>query len=254
MDRLPQLFPPLPEFKSGEVWLVGAGPGDPSHLTILALHALRLADCVVYDALVDPRILDLANENAVRRFAGKRGGRPSSKQSDINEALIDFARAGHKVVRLKSGDPFVFGRGGEEVAALANAGIPYRIVPGITSGLAAAALTGIPATTRETNHALILAAGHHAVGEQSNEHWEALARVGQPIILYMPMSNLEKITAALQRGGLKADTPVAVIASVSTPQERILDTCLKDLVSEVKAERIEPPAIVVVGKIAALRR
>lgn len=167
---LPELFSRLPEFKPGEVWLVGAGPGDPAHLTLLALHALRNADCVVYDALVDRRVLDLANGQATLQFAGKRGGKPSARQDDINRSIVAHARAGRKVLRLKGGDPFVFGRGGEEIAALAQFGVPYRIVPGLTSGLAATALAGIPATRRATNHAVILATGHLAVDAGAERH------------------------------------------------------------------------------------
>lgn len=254
MQPLPNSFPPLPEFHPGEVWLVGAGPSDPLLLTILATHALRMADYIVHDALVDTRILDLARPQAVLHFAGKRGGKPSPHQDGINDVLVAVAKTGSRVVRLKGGDPFVFGRGGEEVAALARAGIPFRIVPGITSGLAAAALAGIPATTRETNHAVILATGHLAVDDHSMAHWESLARVGQPIILYMAMSNLAKITLAFKRGGLPDDTPVAIVASASTSTERVVETCLRDAVAAAEVERIEPPAIVVVGNIAALRR
>src|SRR5215469_3956139 len=133
----------FPEFRGGEVWLAGAGPGDPRLLTLLALHALASADEVVYDALVDARVLELAGKGAVLTFAGKRGGRTSSAQRDINGLLIERARAGRRVLRLKGGDPFVFGRGGEEALALAAAAIPFRIIPGVTAGLAATALAGI---------------------------------------------------------------------------------------------------------------
>jgi uroporphyrin-III C-methyltransferase len=254
MFTLPSSFPLFPEFRPGEVWLVGAGPSDPAHLTLLAVHALQKADYVVHDALVDARILDLADDNAVIWFAGKRGGKPSHQQQDINTTLVSLARAGHRVVRLKGGDPFVFGRGGEEVAALADAGVSYRIVPGITSGLAAVSLAGIPATTRETNHAVILATGHLAVDDWSSEHWAALAHTGQPVILYMAIANLAEIANAFQRGGLSGETPVAIIQSASTPNERVLETCLKDAAQAVANAEIEPPAIVVVGKIVALRK
>ena len=174
----------------------------PGLLTLYALHALRTADDIVHDALVDPRILELAGKQAKLIFAGKRGGRPSSEQGDINELLIERARMGRRVLRLKGGDPFVFGRGGEEALALTRAGLRFRIIPGITSGLAAAALAGIPATMRQTNHAVILAAGSRAADGTSIAEWEKLARTGQPIIVYMPMANLAEIMSAFERGGM----------------------------------------------------
>lgn len=239
--------------KPGEVWLVGAGPGDPRLLTVMAIHALREADTVVHDALVDVRILRLAREGAEIHFAGKRGGKPSPHQADINELVVALAQKGRRVVRLKGGDPFVFGRGGEEAKALVRAGIPYRIVPGITSGLAAPALAAIPATTRETNHAVILAAGHHAVDDRAQREWEKLAATGQPIILYMALTQLAEIAAAFKRGGLGEDTAVAVISHATSTDERVLETTLGTVVEDVKANAIAAPAIIVVGANARLR-
>src|SRR5215831_18434359 len=152
----------LPDLQPGAVWLVGAGPGDPGLLSLLAWHGLRQADVVVYDALVDARVLALARAGAALDYAGKRGGRPSPQQPDISLRLIKLARAGKRVLRLKGGDPFVFGRGGEEALALAAAGIPFRIVPGITAGLAGLTAAAIPATLRGINRAIILAAGYGA--------------------------------------------------------------------------------------------
>jgi uroporphyrin-III C-methyltransferase len=156
-------------------------------------------------------------------------------------------------LRLKGGDPFVFGRGGEEARALVRAGIPFRVVPGLTSGLAGAALAGIPATTRETNHAVILAAGHRALDEAAEREWEALARTGQPIILYMAMPHLEAIARAFERGGLSPDTPVTIIASASLEAERVLESRLATAAADARAHAIEPPTIIVVGRIAGLR-
>ena len=141
--KLPDNFPALPDFPAGEVWLAGAGPGDPRLLTVLALHAVASADTIVHDALVDRRILDMADTSAERIFAGKRGGRPSPQQAEINAILVDRAQAGRRVLRLKGGDPFVFGRGLDEAAALTEAGIRFRVIPGITSGLAAAAVSPV---------------------------------------------------------------------------------------------------------------
>ena len=253
MDFPPDIFPQFPDMAPGEVWLVGAGPGDPRLLTVMAIHALRSADTIVHDALVDRRILRLARDGADIRFAGKRGGRPSPQQRDINELIIAEAKKGRRVLRLKGGDPFVFGRGGEEANALVRAGIPFRVVPGLTSGLAAPALAGIPATTRETNHAVILAAGHRAEGDDAARAWEALAATGQPIILYMALAQLEEIAAAFLRGGLSPDTPAAIVSHATSDSERIVDTRLGDLVADAKAHDVEAPAVIVVGTIAALR-
>jgi uroporphyrin-III C-methyltransferase len=217
------------------------------------VHALRSGDVVVHDELIDKRVLDFAAPGASIRSAGKRGGKPSPHQSDINSWLIGLASEGRKVVRLKGGDPFVFGRGGEEAQSLARAGIPFRVVPGITSGLAAAALAGIPATTRETNHAVILATGHRAVDEASTRDWEAMARTGQPIILYMAMSNLAQIADVFLGAGLPAETPVAIIGSATYAQERFLETDLLRAARDACDNGIGAPAIVVVGSVAGLR-
>jgi uroporphyrin-III C-methyltransferase len=247
-------LPDFPEFLPGEVWLAGAGPGDPGLLTLHTLHALRMADDIVHDALVDPRILQLAGNQAKLIFAGKRGGRPSSEQGDINELLIERARMQRRVLRLKGGDPFVFGRGGEEALALARAGLRFRIIPGITSGLAAAALAGIPATMRDINHAVILVAGSRAADGTSIAEWEKLASVGQPIIVYMPMANLPDIMSAFERGGMAHDTPAVVISSSTTSEERIIETSLGMAAADAARQGIGAPAVVIVGAIAAIRQ
>lgn len=253
MNFPPDIFPPFPAMQPGEVWLVGAGPGDPRLLTVMAVHALGQADVVIHDALVDRRILGLARPEATLHHAGKRGGKPSPTQRDINELIIAEARAGRRVLRLKGGDPFVFGRGGEEARALVRAGIRFRVVPGLTAGLAGPALNAIPATTRETNHAIILAAGHRAVDEVAEREWEGLARTGQPIILYMAMPHLSEIAAAFMRGGLGPETPVTIIASASLDSERVLETRLGEAAEAAKVAGIEPPTIIIVGAIASLR-
>ena len=252
MTLFPKTRQSFPEFRPGEVWLIGAGPGDPHHLTMLAYHALQSADVVVYDALVDKRILDFMRPGAETHFVGKRGGKPSAHQRDINDTIIALAKDGRRVARLKGGDPFVFGRGGEEAVALTRANVPFRVVPGVTSGLAAPALAGIPATMRETNHALILATGHCA--DDDRTRWEALAQTGQPLILYMALAKLAEISIALQRGGLSADTPVAIISSAATEEERVLETNLGAAAADAEANGVKPPAIIVIGAIAALRR
>jgi uroporphyrin-III C-methyltransferase len=240
----------VPVLTPGHVWLAGAGPGDPGLLTLDALAGLQQAEVIVYDALVDPRVLALAGPQARLEFAGKRGGKPSATQADISRRLVQLARGGHRVLRLKGGDPFVFGRGGEEAAALAAAGIPFRVIPGVTAGLAALAAAAIPATLRGTNRAVIFAAGH-AVEEDFD--WAPLARAGQPIVLYMVMHNLERIAAALMQAGLAGTTPAAVIAAATTPKERILVSPLDKLAAAAREQKFEPPAIVVIGDIVTAR-
>jgi uroporphyrin-III C-methyltransferase len=242
-----------PEFSPGEVWLVGAGPGDPGLLTLDALTGLIQADVVVHDALVDPRVLDLARKGARLHFAGKRGGKPSIAQEDISARLVEFARRGERVLRLKGGDPFVFGRGGEEILALAQAGVPFRIVPGVTAGLAALASAWIPATLRGVNQAVILATGHDPDDDQSLD-WSALARTGQPIVIYMGLRNIDAVAAALMRSGLPADTPAAVIASATLPQQQVLVSSLERIAAESRAANLAAPALVVIGAIVRTRQ
>jgi len=240
----------VPALMPGNVWLAGAGPGDPGLLTLDALAGLQQADVIVHDALVDERVLALAGPQARLEFAGKRGGKPSATQADISQRLIALARGGRRVLRLKGGDPFVFGRGGEEAAALAAAGVPFRVIPGVTAGLAALAAAAIPATLRGVNRAVIFAAGH---GADEDFDWSPLARAGAPIVLYMVMHNLERIAASLIDAGLDAETPAAVIASATTPKERVLVSTLQKLPAEARRHNVEPPAIVVIGEIVTLR-
>ncbi len=240
----------VPVFAPGQVWLAGAGPGDPGLLTLDALAGLAQADVVVHDALVDERVLTLAGPQARLEFAGKRGGKPSAVQADISERLVALARQGLRVLRLKGGDPFVFGRGGEEAMTLAAAGVPFRIIPGVTAGLAALAAAGIPATLRGVNRAVIFAAGH---GAEEDFDWPPLARTGQPIVLYMVMHNLERIAAALMAAGLDGATPAAVIASATTPRQRVLTSTLEKLAVDAREQKFEPPAIVVIGDIVNAR-
>jgi len=240
----------VPVFAPGHVWLAGAGPGDPGLLTLDALAGLAQADVVVHDALVDERVLALAGPQARLEFAGKRGGKPSPTQADISERLVALARAGERVLRLKGGDPFVFGRGGEEAMTLAAAGVPFRVIPGVTAGLAALAAAGIPATLRGVNRAVIFAAGH---GADDEFDWAPLVRTGQPIVLYMVMHNLERIAAALMAAGLDGATPAAVIASATTPKQRLLVATLATIAGDARQQKLEPPAIVVIGDIVTMR-
>jgi uroporphyrin-III C-methyltransferase len=244
---------PAPVLLPGHVWLAGAGPGDPALLTLQALAGLAQADALVHDDLVDPRILAMAPPEAERIFVGKRGGRPSARQSDITAQLIALARAGRRVLRLKGGDPYVFGRGAEEVLALAEAGIPFRVVPGLTAGLAGLAAAGIPATLRGVNQAVILATGHAADDTEGALDWAALARLGQPVVLYMAMRRLEPVAAALLSGGLPPATPAAVVTEATTPRQRVLMTDLGGLVAAVRGAALDVPAVVAIGGIVAVR-
>jgi uroporphyrin-III C-methyltransferase len=240
----------IPVLEPGHVWLAGAGPGDPGLLTLDALAGLSQADVIVHDALVDKRVLALAGAQARLEFAGKRGGKPSATQADISKRLVELARAGQRVLRLKGGDPFVFGRGGEEALTLSAAGVPFRVIPGVTAGLAALAAASIPATLRGVNRAVIFAAGHTA---DDDFDWAPLARTGAPIVLYMVMHNLARIADAMMRGGVAPATPAAVIAAATTPDERILVSTLERVAADAREQALQPPAIVVVGDIVAVR-
>jgi uroporphyrin-III C-methyltransferase len=223
-------------------------------LTLQAFAALMQADVVVHDALVDPRILALIPPTAERIFAGKRGGRPSTAQADISTLLIELARQNRKVIRLKGGDPCVFGRGGEEMLALAEAGIPFRVVPGLTSGLAALTAAGIPATFRGVSQCLVLLTGHTAdPGVAGTPDWAQLARLGQPLVIYMAVKNLGEISRALIAGGLPGTTPSAVIASVGTTAQRIRVRPLEEIAQAVEETDFHAPAIVVIGEIVRVR-
>ena len=250
--------------KKGEVWLVGAGPGDPGLLTLHAVLALQTADVVVYDALVENTILQYRKKNAQLIYAGKRGGKPSPKQNDITTILIKEALAGKRVCRLKGGDPFVFGRGAEEATALKQAAIPFRIVPGITSGIGGLAYAGIPLTSRATNSAVIFLTGH-GVGQDScgnlslggnddnlpqDINWQAVAFAAPTLVLYMAIKNADMITKKLLMAGRDKNDPVAIISHATTAKQRAIHGLLNEL--PAMARQAETPAIVVVGQNAAM--
>jgi uroporphyrin-III C-methyltransferase len=251
VDRIAALLAAGPRLEPGHVWLAGAGPGASGMLTLDVASALGQAEVVLHDALVDPQVLALAGD-AELVFAGKRAGRPSPGQGEINRMLVDLARAGRRVLRLKGGDPFVFGRGGEEALALAQAGVPFRILPGLTSALGALAEAGIPATMRGISRAVTFATGH-ALGEDDDLDWAALARTGEPIVVYMGLKNLAGIAAALMAGGLPADTPAAVIASATTGAARTVVADLASIATAAREAGVVAPALIVVGGIVAMR-
>jgi len=240
-----------PHLQPGHVWLAGAGPGDPRYLTLEVAAALGQADIIVRDALVSDMVLKLAPQAEIV-FAGKRGGKPSAVQDDITASLIVFARQGKRVLRLKGGDPFVFGRGGEEAEALVDAGIPFRVLPGMTSSLTALASASIPVTMRGISRAITLATGH-AAGSEDDVDWLALAKTNEPVVVYMGLKNIEKIVSMLMQGGRAPETPVAVIMSATTPQERIFTSRLETIVADAEREQFEAPALIVIGDIVSMR-
>ena len=246
-----RLAPALPDFGPGQVWLAGAGPGGLGCLTLEVVAALAAADAVVYDALVDPAALRAAGA-AELHFVGKRRGRASVEQAAINDLLVRLARGGARVLRLKGGDPTLFARGGEEARALALAGVPFRYLPGVSAAFGALAAARIPATQRGVSKALVLATGH-AGGTPGDLDWAALARTGQPIVVYMGLAALAPIAEALMRGGLGAATPAAVVAAATTAAERVLVADLGSIAAQAAAEGIAAPAVIVVGAIVALR-
>jgi len=239
----------------GWVWLCGAGPGDPGLLTLHALNALRQADVIVYDALVGPEILDWANSTAELIYAGKRGGKPSAKQRDISLHLVELAKKGKKVLRLKGGDPFVFGRGGEEAQTLVQHGIPIRIIPGISAGIGGLAYAGIPVTHRDVNQSVTFVTGHDQSGESpSSLNWKAISDGSQVLVIYMGIKHVGRITAELLKAGRAADEPVAIVTSATTANQKVLETTLGKIEVDLKAAGMAPPAIICIGKSVLMRQ
>lgn len=245
---------PMPDFEPGWVWLAGAGPGDPALLTLASVHALRSADAIIYDALVGKDILSLAGEDTLLEYAGKRGGKPSSKQVDITLRIIELARENKRVLRLKGGDPFVFGRGGEEALALVDAGIPFRIIPGISAGIGGLAYAGIPVTHRDTNSLVTFLTGHDATGlTPSAIDWKAVAKSSPVIVMYMALKHLAEIRERLMEGGRSADEPLAIISQATLSDQQVLETTLGEAPKALEESGIQPPAMVVLGEVVRLR-
>ena len=244
----------FPVFEPGWVWLVGAGPGDPGLLTLHALNALAQADVVIYDALVDEAVLRHARSGATIEYAGKRGGKPSPKQRDISLRLVELARAGKRVCRLKGGDPFVFGRGGEEALALVGAKIPFRVVPGISAGIGGLAYAGIPMTHRDLNHSVTFLTGHDQSGlTPSSIDWQGVARGAPVIVMYMAVKHLGHIAASLIMAGRRMNEPVAIVAHATTERQQVVETTLGEAAADLSASGLEPPAVIVIGQVVKLR-
>lgn len=245
----------FPPFDPGSVWLVGAGPGAPGLMSLLGYHALGRAEVVVYDALVSQTILDFVADGAETLYAGKRGGKPSASQADITHTLIDKARSGARVLRLKGGDPFMFGRGGEECMALAGAGIPFRVVPGITAGVGGLGYAGIPVTHRDTNHAVIFLTGHDDTGGVPQAvDWGAVATAAPVIVMYMALKHLDSIAGKLMAAGRDPRDPLAIVSSATTPAQTVLETTLGEAGALAGSREIATPAVLVLGPVNAFRQ
>lgn len=249
---------PLPDIRNarpgpqpGCVYLVGAGPGDPELLTLRGATLVAGADVVVYDNLVSPRILELAPESAERVYVGKKAADHVLPQDDINALLVRFAREGRRVVRLKGGDPFIFGRGGEEMEVLVEAGITVEVIPGVTAAAGVAAYAGIPLTHREHAQSVVFATGFLKDGALDLD-WPMLARPSQTLVIYMAISRLADICAQLMQHGLPPDTPAGVIERGTTEAQRVCVATLADLPGKVKDAGIRPPALTVIGGVVGL--
>jgi len=237
--------------QAGEVALVGAGPGDAALLTLAAARLIADCDVVVYDALVSPAIMDLIDAQAERMFAGKRGGTPSASQQDICESLVTLAKQGKRVVRLKGGDPFVFGRGGEEIRVLAAAKVMFRVIPGVTSGIAAPAMAGIPVTDRTVNASLAFLTGHEAE-DKSRLDWQALVKAFPVLVIYMGTRNLPAIATSLADAGLAMNTAIAVLHAVTLPEEQQHYGTLADAMNGVLVG--VSPSIIIIGDVVDARQ
>lgn len=237
----------------GTVTLVGAGPGDPELLTVKAVHALEQADLVLYDHLVSPLVLELLPADAERIYVGKESSRHTLPQASIIELMVRLAEAGRSVLRLKGGDGYIFGRGGEEAQALAAAGIPFKVIPGLTAAQGASASAGIPLTHRDHACALVLATGHLRDSSGLDMDWAMLARPRQTVVLYMGVNNLPDIVRQLQAHGLPGQTPAALVEKATLPDERCITGVLSELPALALRHQVRPPALIMIGGVVGLR-
>lgn len=233
------------------VYLVGAGPGDPELLTVRAARILAQADVVVYDHLVGAAVLDLLPPRARRLYVGKESGNHSVAQEEISRRLVELGRQGGIVVRLKGGDPYIFGRGGEEIAELAAAGIAFQVVPGITAASGMAAYAGIPLTHRDHAQSCLFVTGHLKDGSVDLD-WAALARPQQTVVIYMGIGGLDEISRQLQRHGMPGSMPAAVVRNATLPDQQVVKSSLQELPAACRAAGIKPPALIVIGSVASL--
>ncbi|HWP43259.1 MAG TPA: uroporphyrinogen-III C-methyltransferase [Blastocatellia bacterium] len=243
---------------TGRVYLIGAGPGDPKLLTLKAVEALGASDTVVYDYLVNPEVLAHAKRGVELIYAGKRGGRKSTPQSEINRILIEQARAGRVVARVKGGDPFIFGRGGEEAEALSEAGIPWEVIPGVSAGVAAASYAGIPLTHRDYASTVAFVTGRESLTSRRGVDWEATARAADTIVIFMCAETVRDIARSLIEHGRDGSTPIAIIRWATYSYQEVYTGTLRDVARSCESEagiriEIRPPAIAIVGDVVSLR-
>jgi uroporphyrinogen III methyltransferase / synthase len=239
---------------NNKVYLVGAGPGDPGLITVKGRDCIATADVIIYDYLAAPALLSHARKDAQRIYVGKKGGDHTLPQDQINQLIVEKARQGLTVCRLKGGDPFIFGRGGEEIEELIAAGIDFEVVPGVTSAIAAPAYAGIPLTHRRLASSVTFITGHEdPAKETSSIHWEALANIGGTLVFFMGVKNLPHITGQLLSFGMKAETPVALVRWGTTPSQQTVTGTLETILSVAESAAIRPPSLIVVGDVVSLR-
>ncbi|MBF0259235.1 MAG: uroporphyrinogen-III C-methyltransferase, partial [Desulfamplus sp.] len=240
--------------QKGKVYLIGAGPGDPGLITVRGMECIKKADVVVYDYLAAPALLKYARKDAQIIYVGKKGGDHTMSQDKISELLADKGRMGLVVARLKGGDPFIFGRGGEEAEALIEAGVDFEVVPGVTSAIAASAYAGIPLTHRDYTSSVSLITGHEdPLKDETNINWDSLAKSGSTLVFFMGVKNLPNIRDNLVKNGKSPDTPVALIRWGTTPEQQTVTGTLSNIVEKVAEAKLKPPAIIVVGEVVSLR-
>lgn len=238
---------------AGKVWLVGAGPGDISLITVKGMECIKHADVLVYDRLVNPELLTFAPEHCEQINVGKESDHHPIPQQEINQILADHAKAGKKVVRLKSGDPYVFGRGGEEAQLLVEQQVPFEVVPGVTSAIGGLTYAGIPVTHRDYASSFHVVTGHlRADKEKDPINWQALAQLPGTIVILMGVSNLANITEELMQYGKSADTPVGIIMWASRANQRVVTGTLSTIVQVAKEQKVKPPALIVIGEVVGL--
>lgn len=240
--------------ETGHVFLIGAGPGDPELITVKGLRSLRAAEVILYDRLVAPELLEEAHPSALRIFVGKQPQHHTLKQHEINALLIKYAREGKIVARLKGGDPYVFGRGGEEALALREAGISFEVIPGITSAIAVPAAAGIPVTHRDYASSLTIVTGHEARGgdETPAINWEALAKLGGTIVVLMGVRALPRFTQQMLEAGMNPQTPAAIIQEGTTSRQRTLIATLESIALQALEQDITSPALTIIGEVVSL--
>ena len=251
-NMLQEMLASEDNIKRGEVYLVGAGPGDPDLLTFRALRLMQKADVVVYDNLVSKPIVEMARRDAVRIFVGKKRADHTMRQEEINELLVRLAKEGKRVLRLKGGDPFIFGRGGEEIETLAEHGIMFQVVPGITAASGVASYAGIPLTHRDHAQSCIFVTGHLKDGSM-NLDWDVLARPRQTIVVYMGLYGLATVCAELIAHGLPESTPAAIVQQGTTQNQRVITGTLATLAEKAEAENLQAPTLIIIGGVVTLR-